>query len=239
MPDPSTCPPGSRPVESWCWVMVRGEAEGRGTARKPFHRHCAWCGAWLLWQAVVGGASCTRRGRQRCGMHAVPDGALFPLASSATLPPALLLQPSHPLPPAPQDFHGFSIRDCDPRLAKIFLNLSAAHYPERLGTFFIVSAPTVRTYSKPPCVVASSCQGLAGGGVFALPWPGVCAHSPQNCCNFRLPALTTRENAWADNQPNPPVPASRCRCSTRCGAPSPTSSTPSPSRRWAVAKAPC
>lgn len=41
------------------------------------------------------------------------------------------------------DFHGFSIRDCDPRLAKIFLTLSAAHYPERLGTFFIVSAPTV------------------------------------------------------------------------------------------------
>lgn len=26
---------------------------------------------------------------------------------------------------------------------QIFLNLSAAHYPERLGTFFIVSAPTV------------------------------------------------------------------------------------------------
>lgn len=41
------------------------------------------------------------------------------------------------------DFHGFSIKDCDPRLAKIFLNVSAAHYPERLGTFFIVSAPTV------------------------------------------------------------------------------------------------
>ena len=83
------------------------------------------------------------------------------------------------------DFHGFSVRDCDPRLAKarpgsqgltaaagqklaaetaphpppaaprklppprpaaclqIFLNLSAAHYPERLGTFFVVSAPSV------------------------------------------------------------------------------------------------
>lgn len=98
------------------------------------------------------------------------------------------------LPPRPveswcwvMDFHGFSLRDCDPRLAKvracgvgaaqgrgvtvqcsmgvaeealpcagasphfsrlapvpqIFLNLSAAHYPERLGTFFIVSAPAV------------------------------------------------------------------------------------------------
>lgn len=34
---------------------------------------------------------------------------------------------------------GFGLADCDPRLAKIFLNVSAAHYPERLGTFFIVS----------------------------------------------------------------------------------------------------
>ena len=30
-----------------------------------------------------------------------------------------------------------------PASLQIFLNLSAAHYPERLGTFFIVSAPTV------------------------------------------------------------------------------------------------
>lgn len=39
------------------------------------------------------------------------------------------------------DFHGFGLSDCDPRLAKIFLNISAAHYPERLGNFFVVSAP--------------------------------------------------------------------------------------------------
>ena len=41
------------------------------------------------------------------------------------------------------DFHGFSIKDCDPRLAKIFLNLAAEHYPERLGHFFIVDAPSL------------------------------------------------------------------------------------------------
>jgi hypothetical protein len=41
------------------------------------------------------------------------------------------------------DFHGFGLADCDPRLARIFLNLSAAHYPERLGHFFIVSAPAL------------------------------------------------------------------------------------------------
>lgn len=39
------------------------------------------------------------------------------------------------------DFHGFGLSDCDPRLAKIFLNISAAHYPERLGQIFVVSAP--------------------------------------------------------------------------------------------------
>lgn len=41
------------------------------------------------------------------------------------------------------DFHGFSIRDCDPRLARIFLNLAATHYPERLGHFWIIDAPAL------------------------------------------------------------------------------------------------
>lgn len=33
--------------------------------------------------------------------------------------------------------------DCDPRLAKAFLDVSAKHYPERLGKFFVVGAPGV------------------------------------------------------------------------------------------------
>lgn len=41
------------------------------------------------------------------------------------------------------DFHKFSLRDCDPRLARIFLNLAATHYPERLGHFWIVDAPAL------------------------------------------------------------------------------------------------
>jgi hypothetical protein len=41
------------------------------------------------------------------------------------------------------DFHGFSIRDCDPRLARVFLHLAASHYPERLGYFYIIDAPVV------------------------------------------------------------------------------------------------
>jgi len=41
------------------------------------------------------------------------------------------------------DFHGFGLRDVDPRLAKLFLDLSAAHYPERLGQFLIMGAPTL------------------------------------------------------------------------------------------------
>ena len=39
------------------------------------------------------------------------------------------------------DFKGFGLSDCDPRLAKVFLDLSAEHYPERLGLFLIVDAP--------------------------------------------------------------------------------------------------
>lgn len=41
------------------------------------------------------------------------------------------------------DFHGFSVRDCDPRLARIFLSLAATHYPERLGNFWIIDAPVL------------------------------------------------------------------------------------------------
>jgi len=41
------------------------------------------------------------------------------------------------------DMHGFGFKDCSPQLARIFLNLSAAHYPERLGQFLIVGAPSI------------------------------------------------------------------------------------------------
>ena len=43
------------------------------------------------------------------------------------------------------DFHGFGLSDCDPRLGRIFLDVSARHYPERLGQFLIVSAPRLFT----------------------------------------------------------------------------------------------
>ena len=39
------------------------------------------------------------------------------------------------------DFNGFGLSDCNPRLAHTFLDLSSAHYPERLGTFMVVGAP--------------------------------------------------------------------------------------------------
>ena len=41
------------------------------------------------------------------------------------------------------DSHGFGRRDCAPRLARIFLSVSERHYPERLGQFFVVGAPTL------------------------------------------------------------------------------------------------
>lgn len=39
------------------------------------------------------------------------------------------------------DFHGFSISDCDPRMARGCLSLFAQHYPERMGAFIMVEAP--------------------------------------------------------------------------------------------------
>ena len=39
------------------------------------------------------------------------------------------------------DFHGFGFSDLNPRIADTFLDLSAKHYPERLGAFLVVGAP--------------------------------------------------------------------------------------------------
>lgn len=33
------------------------------------------------------------------------------------------------------------LRDCDPRLARIFLEVSERHYPERLAMFLCINAP--------------------------------------------------------------------------------------------------
>lgn len=41
------------------------------------------------------------------------------------------------------DFHGFGMGDLNPRLAKAFLDMTAEHYPERLGLFVIVDAPSL------------------------------------------------------------------------------------------------
>ena len=41
------------------------------------------------------------------------------------------------------DFKGFGWQDCDPRLAQIFLEVSAKHYPERLGLFLIIDPPRI------------------------------------------------------------------------------------------------
>ena len=51
------------------------------------------------------------------------------------------------------DFKGFGMSDCDPRLAKVFLDLSAAHYPERLGLFLVIDAPWSAPFFCPSFVV--------------------------------------------------------------------------------------
>jgi hypothetical protein len=40
------------------------------------------------------------------------------------------------------DFHGFGYKDLDPRMARIFLHVSAEHYPERLGHFLVIDPPS-------------------------------------------------------------------------------------------------
>lgn len=41
------------------------------------------------------------------------------------------------------DFEGFGMADINPALAKAFLDVSATHYPERLGLFCVVDAPSL------------------------------------------------------------------------------------------------
>lgn len=41
------------------------------------------------------------------------------------------------------DFHGFGFSDLNPRIADTFLDLSAKHYPERLGAFLVIGAPFI------------------------------------------------------------------------------------------------
>lgn len=41
------------------------------------------------------------------------------------------------------DFAGFGVSDVDTSLARVFLNVSAEYYPERLGHFIVLDAPSV------------------------------------------------------------------------------------------------
>ncbi|EFJ46012.1 hypothetical protein VOLCADRAFT_93811 [Volvox carteri f. nagariensis] len=41
------------------------------------------------------------------------------------------------------DFKGFGVADANPKLAKLFLEMSGEHYPERLGLFLVVDAPSL------------------------------------------------------------------------------------------------
>ncbi|KAK9843490.1 hypothetical protein WJX81_005667 [Elliptochloris bilobata] len=41
------------------------------------------------------------------------------------------------------DFHGFGMRDLSPSIGSAFLEISARHYPERLGLFLVVGAPRI------------------------------------------------------------------------------------------------
>jgi hypothetical protein len=40
------------------------------------------------------------------------------------------------------DFYGFGMADINIRLARAFLSVTAEHYPERLGHFIVIDAPS-------------------------------------------------------------------------------------------------
>ena len=255
MPDPSTCPPGSRPVESWCWVMVRGEEEGRWTARHSFHRHCAWCGLWLLWPAVACAASCTRHALRRYGTHAVPDGApLSPcnLRNPPLRPASLSQLPTLSLPP-----HRTSMASPSATATRASPKFSSTCRPRTTPSAWAPSS----SCPHPRCALAPSLHALLPAAARGLRVEE-CLHCPGLLGMYRLHCLRPRGEQLASTAHTSAAassPAQRCgphagtpglattqtlpplpphfRCSTRCGAPSPTSSTPSPSRRWAVVKA--
>ncbi|CAD7695124.1 unnamed protein product [Ostreobium quekettii] len=41
------------------------------------------------------------------------------------------------------DFHGFGVADLSPAMAREFLDISAMHYPERLGVYLLVDTPKI------------------------------------------------------------------------------------------------
>ena len=56
------------------------------------------------------------------------------------------------------DFHGFGFSDLSPRIANTFLELSAKHYPERLGAFLVTA------FSVSACLMRNGwpCTGMPG-----------------------------------------------------------------------------
>jgi hypothetical protein len=43
------------------------------------------------------------------------------------------------------DFVGFGLADCNPALARSFIELTGTHYPERLGQLLVLDAPGIMT----------------------------------------------------------------------------------------------
>ena len=172
----------------------------------------------------------------------------------------LLERPPPPLPcpalPPRQvlDFHGFGLADCDPRLAKIFLNVSAAHYPERLGE------PAARLPAGPGCMLpacwarrsrpgeARSCHA-AGSTLFwpacssclsSIVWPAwrPASEGAGPWCPYAAPPCILLCCAALCRLPQATSSSSRRQCcSTRCGRRLRRWWTPSRGRRWAGGRA--
>lgn len=65
------------------------------------------------------------------------------LVSGAAISPSWFRRGTDVLDAEPDKVSFCVCRDCDPRLTKIFLDVSERHYPERLAEFINVSTPSV------------------------------------------------------------------------------------------------
>lgn len=110
MPDPAACPPGSRPVESWCWVMVR--AGRRAVAGCQMGRHAVGHGASQPARGSAFGTLSSRVAdpvvlrRRPFARHLVASFVAHSCLTSCCFPCCSLLSPrtSTPSPPAAISF---------------------------------------------------------------------------------------------------------------------------------------
>ena len=131
-------------VETWVWLNdFFGEGLARPAGQSPgAQAQGLMCGLILACTPIQYPEPST--------MNSVPWAQsripVLNLAQSRTLNPAFFRPACTP---------GFGLADLNPKLALRFLELTAAHYPERLGQLVILDAPGI---------LGPLCERVGGGG---------------------------------------------------------------------------